>query len=59
MYDHIACMNVTAPMSCNALGGLMRESDPLELELLMVVSCTAGAGSEPRFSARAASPLNY
>lgn len=31
---------------------------PLELELQAVVSCHVGVGSEPRFSARAASALD-
>lgn len=37
-YECITCRHVSAPVSSNVCGGQKRESDPVELELQMVVS---------------------
>lgn len=38
-------LHVSAPVLCNDHGGQKRESDPMELELWMVVNRTVGAGN--------------
>lgn len=53
-----ACMYCTTCVH-GALLGRNRCQIPLKLELQMVVSHYAGAGTEPRLSARAASALDY
>ena len=45
VYECIACMYVRTPVSCSAYGQ-KRASDPLELELWMVVSRHMGAGNQ-------------
>lgn len=37
-YEWSACMHIYAPHACSTLGGQKRESEALELELLMVVN---------------------
>jgi hypothetical protein len=44
VYEHFACMYVSAHMCC-ACGGLKKASDPLILGWQVVVSHAVGAGS--------------
>ena len=43
----LACVNVCVPTMCvpDAQGGQKKESDALEMELLVVVSCYIGPGN--------------
>lgn len=41
----ISCLHVCAPSVCNACKGQQRVPDPLELALLMVMSCHVGSGN--------------
>ena len=53
MYAHVLCI-------CSAHGVQKRASQPLEMELEMVMSHPIWAlGTEPRSSARSASVLNH
>lgn len=52
-------MCVCVPCACRALVSQKRESDPLGLELLMVVSYHIDAGNLPQSSGRAATALNH
>ena len=51
------CLSIYAPCVCSAPEGQNGESDPLKLELGIVVSCHLGI--KPRFSGRAARTLTH
>lgn len=58
MNEQFDCMYFCAPHACRAHGDQKRASDPLGLEVQMVVNVMWMMGSEPSSSGRASSTLS-
>lgn len=54
----LACMTIREAHACSAHEGEKRASDPLKLELQMVVSHLVGVGIEPKSSGSTANAPN-